>query len=265
MTPANTQSVLMQIQPTILRFTKMLSSVLQLEVEIVDATMTRVAGTGPYGKFFGRKLNSNSCSSKDNCKEKAFLGTPILFQGNCIGVISLVAFTQEQQERIKDNLHEFSDYVRHISNIFVSKLLESQGGNDGASKILLSLIENMDQGVLVLDENNQAQFANATALKQLNAINEQVIGKTFNIRPLTYQQNYLSGHLQHIVAFDQHQELIIGQLHDIQDHQLFLMAFHQSHSPMNVELNPDDPRIEHLVGECRPMRNLKRLISRIAP
>ncbi|AKM46719.1 MULTISPECIES: sigma-54 interaction domain-containing protein [Edwardsiella] len=290
MTPANTQSVLMQIQPTILRFTKMLSSVLQLEVEIVDATMTRVAGTGPYGKFFGRKLNSNSrllryvldtkqekvvirsrfdpvcegCNSKDNCKEKAFLGTPILFQGNCIGVISLVAFTQEQQERIKDNLHEFSDYVRHISNIFVSKLLESQGGNDGVSKILLSLIENMDQGVLVLDENNQAQFANATALKQLNAINEQVIGKTFNIRPLTYQQNYLSGHLQHIVAFDQHQELIIGQLHDIQDHQLFLMTFHQSHSPMNVELNPDDPRIEHLVGECRPMRNLKRLISRIA-
>ncbi|SPW31231.1 Uncharacterised protein [Edwardsiella tarda] len=60
MTSANTQSVLMQIQPIILRFTKMLSSVLQLEVEIVDAAMTRVAGTGPYGKFFGRKLNSNS-------------------------------------------------------------------------------------------------------------------------------------------------------------------------------------------------------------
>jgi transcriptional regulator with PAS, ATPase and Fis domain len=60
MTPVNSQSILMQIQPTILRFTKMLASVLQLEVEIVDANMTRVSGTGPYGKFFGRKLNSNS-------------------------------------------------------------------------------------------------------------------------------------------------------------------------------------------------------------
>ncbi|MGQ7182757.1 hypothetical protein ACUOA5_51980, partial [Escherichia coli] len=33
---ATTQSVLMQIQPTIQRFARMLASVLQLEVEIVD-------------------------------------------------------------------------------------------------------------------------------------------------------------------------------------------------------------------------------------
>lgn len=291
MTPINSQSILMQIQPTILRFTKMLASVLQLEVEIVDANMTRVSGTGPYGKFFGRKLNSNSrllryvldtkqekvvihsrfdpvcegCTSKDSCKEKAFLGIPIIFQNACIGVISLVAFTPEQQERIKDNIHEFSDYVRHISNLFVSKLLENQGGSDGINKILMSLIENMDQGVLVIDNENKAKFANPTALKQLNATQEQIIGKTFNIRPLTFQQNYTSGHLQHIISFDEQQELIIGQLHDIQDHQLFLMAFHQSHSPMNVDFNPDDPRIEHLVGECRPIRILKRLITRVAP
>ena len=53
-------SVLQQIQPTILRFTKMLASVLQLEVEIVDADMIRISGTGPYDKFVGRKLSSNS-------------------------------------------------------------------------------------------------------------------------------------------------------------------------------------------------------------
>lgn len=106
MTPVNAQSILMQIQPTILRFTKMLASVLQLEVEIVDANMTRVSGTGPYGKFFGRKLNSNSrllryvldtkqekllsihdsirfataAPAKTAAKKKPFLGSPLFFK-----------------------------------------------------------------------------------------------------------------------------------------------------------------------------------------
>lgn len=48
---ATTQSVLMQIQPTIQRFARMLASVLQLEVEIVDENLCRVAGTGAYGSF----------------------------------------------------------------------------------------------------------------------------------------------------------------------------------------------------------------------
>ncbi len=61
MIPSNSLSVLMQIQPTIQRFARMLSSVLQLEVEIVDNTLCRVAGTGAYGKFpRGEKLNTDS-------------------------------------------------------------------------------------------------------------------------------------------------------------------------------------------------------------
>ncbi|HGJ5873818.1 MAG TPA: hypothetical protein ACHBY4_08600 [Arsenophonus apicola] len=42
----SSQSALMRIQPTILRFTKVLSRVLQLEVEIVDGALRRVAGSG---------------------------------------------------------------------------------------------------------------------------------------------------------------------------------------------------------------------------
>ncbi|MGL5201820.1 MAG: AAA family ATPase, partial [Aeromonas veronii] len=103
MRSVSNQCLLMQIQPTILRFAKMLASVLQLEVEIVDADMVRVAGTGPYGKFFGRQLEGDSrllryvidnqrekivthtsddpvcdgCTCKESCRERAFLGVPI--------------------------------------------------------------------------------------------------------------------------------------------------------------------------------------------
>ncbi|EFK5332177.1 sigma-54-dependent transcriptional regulator [Escherichia coli] len=288
---ATTQSVLMQIQPTIQRFARMLASVLQLEVEIVDENLCRVAGTGAYGKFLGRQLSGNSrllrhvletktekvvtqsrfdplcegCDSKENCREKAFLGTPVILQDRCVGVISLIAVTHEQQEHISDNLREFSDYVRHISTIFVSKLLEDQGPGDNISKIFATMIDNMDQGVLVVDDENRVQFVNQTALKTLGVVQNNIIGKPIRFRPLTFGSNFTHGHMQHIVSWDDKSELIIGQLHNIQGRQLFLMAFHQSHTSFSVANAPDEPHIEQLVGECRVMRQLKRLISRIAP
>lgn len=288
---ATTQSVLMQIQPTIQRFARMLASVLQLEVEIVDENLCRVAGTGAYGKFLGRQLSGNSrllrhvletktekvvtqsrfdplcegCDSKENCREKAFLGTPVILQERCVGVISLIAVTHEQQEHISDNLREFSDYVRHISTIFVSKLLEDQGPGDNISKIFATMIDNMDQGVLVVDADNRVQFVNQTALKTLGVVQNNIIGKPVRFRPLTFESDFTHGHMQHIVSWDDKSELIIGQLHNIQGRQLFLMAFHQSHTSFSVANAPDEPHIEQLVGECRVMRQLKRLISRIAP
>lgn len=288
---ATTQSVLMQIQPTIQRFARMLASVLQLEVEIVDENLCRVAGTGAYGKFLGRQLSGNSrllrhvletktekvvtqsrfdplcegCDSKENCREKAFLGTPVILQDRCVGVISLIAVTHEQQEHISDNLREFSDYVRHISTIFVSKLLEDQGPGDNISKIFATMIDNMDQGVLVVDDKSRVQFVNQTALKTLGVVQNNIIGKPIRFRPLTFESNFTHGHMQHIVSWDDKSELIIGQLHNIQGRQLFLMAFHQSHTSFSVANAPDEPHIEQLVGECRVMRQLKRLISRIAP
>ncbi|RZM93690.1 sigma-54-dependent transcriptional regulator [Escherichia sp. E14V7] len=288
---ANTQSVLMQIQPTIQRFARMLASVLQLEVEIVDENLCRVAGTGAYGKFLGRQLSGNSrllryvletktekvvthsrfdplcegCDSKESCREKAFLGTPVILQDRCVGVISLIAVTHEQQEHISDNLREFSDYVRHISTIFVSKLLEDQGPGDNISKIFATMIDNMDQGVLVIDEENRVQFVNQTALKTLGVVQNNMVGKLIRFRPLTFESNFTHGHMQHIVSWDDKSELIIGQLHNIQGRQLFLMAFHQSHTSFSVANASDEPHIEQLVGECRVMRQLKRLISRIAP
>ncbi|WP_439835796.1 sigma 54-interacting transcriptional regulator [Aeromonas enteropelogenes] len=285
----NTPCLLMQIQPTILRFAKMLASVLQLEVEIVDDNLVRVAGTGPYGKFFGRQLEGDSrllryvienqrekivthtsddpvcdgCSCKESCRERAFLGIPIMVEERCIGVISLVAFNPEQQERLSNNLQDVCDYVRHISAIFVAKLFDSHGLSDGVNKVFLDLMANMDQGCLLLDDKSQVRYANEVALKQLGCKQEQLLGRELGIRPLTFAQHGRNGHLQHIITLEDRQELIIGQLHHVQGQQLFLMAFHQSHSGQVRE--PDaDHCIEQLIGESKPMRTLKRLLHRIA-
>ncbi|MDX1302128.1 sigma 54-interacting transcriptional regulator [Photobacterium sp.] len=282
------QSELMQLQPTILRFTQMLSAVLQLDAEVVDADLVRIAGTGPYSKFFGKKLNTTSrifryilethqekvvvksrtdpicdgCSNKESCRETAFLGVPIMIEDRCIGVISLVAFTEESREKIKENVQLFSDYIRHISQIFVSKVLESGDNDNGLSKVFTSLIENMDQGVLVLDDNNRVKYGNDPALNNLNISRDGLAHIAVNIQPLSFHNNELKGHQQHIISLGERQELVVGQFHDIQGHQLFLMAFYQPNTSFEIGKPPQ--QLRSVIGECKQMQTLKTLISRIA-
>ncbi|WP_375748991.1 sigma 54-interacting transcriptional regulator [Vibrio sp. HN007] len=283
------QSELMQLQPTIMRFTKMLSAVLQLDAEVVDADLVRIAGTGPYSKFVGKKINTSSrifryilethrekvvvksrtdpicegCQSKDTCRETAFLGVPIMSEDRCIGVVSLVAFTEESQERIKDNVQLFSDYIQHIAQIVVAKVHEGNSEqNGGLDEVFTSLIENMDQGVLVLDGNSRVKYGNQPALKNLNIELEELSQIEVNIQPLSMHNNELKGHQQHIVSLGERQELVVGQFHNAGGHQLFLMAFYQPNKSFVV--NEPQPQFTSVIGECKKMKQLKTMIARIA-
>ncbi|UJF18277.1 sigma 54-interacting transcriptional regulator [Vibrio sp. SS-MA-C1-2] len=282
-------SELMKLQPTILHFTKMLSLVLKVDIEIIDSDLVRVAGTGPYGKNFGQKLNTSSrlfryvldtkeekvvikpridalctdCKDQGCCKESAFLGVPILMNERCIGVISLVAFTAKQQAHIRDNVQTFSSYVRHIAQVFVTNIIEDNKGNTPIDSLFISLIENMDQGVLVLNDNNFVQFGNQKALDILNLTSEKINSTPINITSASIDNHDLEGHQQHVIAFDDHQELVLGLFHNIQGQKLFLMAFNQPNNAVKTDL-PKALKFDSVIGECQQMQAIKRLIGRIA-
>lgn len=75
-------------------------------------------------------------------------------------------------------------------------------GGDNISKIFATMIDNMDQGVLVVDDENRVQFVNQTALKTLGVVQNNIIGKPIRFRPLTFESNFTHGHMQHIVSWD---------------------------------------------------------------
>ncbi|WP_235426944.1 GAF domain-containing protein [Cohnella kolymensis] len=105
-----------------------ISSALQIETEIVDDTMTIIAGTGKYktlinmkeengeieaGYLYGRVLQTDQSYfiedarsdlsydpsvSAGETEEMAELCTPIHYNGNVIGVIGLIAFNETQKK-----------------------------------------------------------------------------------------------------------------------------------------------------------------------
>ncbi|BDM64886.1 putative sigma-54-dependent transcriptional regulator YgeV [Shewanella sp. NFH-SH190041] len=281
-------SELMKLQPTILKFTQMLASVLKLDAEVVDENLVRVAGTGRYSRCLGEKPHTGSgifqhilethqekvvdsaaqdpvcadCPNKSDCQETAFLGVPIMVAERCIGVISIVAFDEASRTRIKENVALFSDYIRHISQIFVAKIADSRHAKSPVDTVLVNLIENMDQGVLVLDKQNRVKFGNKPALKHLEITEDELEHSQVDIRPI-YLDNNLKGYQQHIIAFGKEEKLLVGQFHEANNNQLFLMAFHQNKSTTTISGHLQS-RVDKVIGESEKMRQLKVLLSRIS-
>jgi transcriptional regulator with PAS, ATPase and Fis domain len=283
-------SVLQAIQPTIVRFTKMLAGVLHLEVEIVDADRVRIAGTGPYAAAIGQKAGHDSCllrhvltarqekvilqsrvdpfcrdcADVSVCTERACVGIPIVAQNQCVGAISLMALSPESRARVREHSREITEYVQHVLNLFVAKIIDNRVSSDVQDKLLLTLLEQMDQGVVLLDENERVCLINPPALAQFDCSQEKILGRLLSIRSCVDYELPPPGHLQYVVSFANRQEIIVGQLHKAGDRQLFLLAFHQSHPSVSPSRATDDPRISHIIGESAPMRALKALLTRVA-
>ncbi|OSM95681.1 MULTISPECIES: sigma-54 interaction domain-containing protein [Lonsdalea] len=280
---------LMNLQPTITHFTQMLSQVLGLEVEIVDNRLLRVAGSGPYRSRIGHppehrhllqyvvdhkkeKVVIHSrhdpvcrrCGEFGRCGELAFLGLPVMHEGVCLGVISLAAITPEQQRRLQENIDVFSDYVRHVSSLLMANLTKSPAARHDMDALFTTLINSMDQGILALDEHGMMTFANQNALTLLNARRETLAQGPIAIRPLVASKDFANGNAQHVVAFANRQEVVIGQHHRGNALQLFLFAFHQSERPAPIDAADSEPRIGPFIGHAPAIQTLKQRIARFA-
>ncbi|MGF1692612.1 sigma-54 interaction domain-containing protein [Photobacterium kagoshimensis] len=185
-----------------------------------------------------------------------------MIEDRCLGVISLVAFTEDSRERIKDNVQLFSDYVKHIAQIVVSKVVEKNSKNKGLDEVFTHLIENMDQGVLVLDENNRVKYGNQPALNNLNIKQDALYDLEIKIRSLSLHNNEIKSHQQHIISQGEWQKLIVGQFYNTQGQQLFLMAYHQPNSDFTIQ--DHGSLLSTVIGESPKMRQLKKMITRVA-
>lgn len=141
-------SALTNIQNFVQECALAISEVLEIEVTIMDEYGVRIGGTGKYsgnigeliplGSYFQSVLQEGrpgsicdaqkqpqceTCVNKDTCMELATMGFPILKQGRPVGVIGLIAFTEEQRIKMLDFSPKLVSFLRHMSSLLESKLL----------------------------------------------------------------------------------------------------------------------------------------------
>ncbi|WP_435928100.1 sigma-54 interaction domain-containing protein [Dryocola sp. BD613] len=282
--PADSLSILMMIQKTVQHFAALLANVLHLEVEVVDSTLHRIAGTGPYSQQLGKIPESNTlllsevigkrhevvifdsrrnplclaCNQRESCKERGFVGVPVLYKQLCLGVISLVAVNNEQLRHLREHTSMFIEYIRHISTLLVANITELQKKERRIDPLLAFLARGTEQGVIIFDEQQRIIFINESARGQLHIKSDPLLQPAI-ISPLSTKDN---DEQEITLCLDETCWRLCGRWHESDRGALLILS--RCQNQMDDSREQETPVIKNLIGNSRVIRTLKALIGRIA-
>ncbi|WP_026478521.1 sigma-54-dependent Fis family transcriptional regulator [Alkaliphilus transvaalensis] len=187
---------LVDIKRDVENIAEAIASVMGVEVTIVDEELHRVAGTGGYSFSKGEKVDGNSvfrhvlesskgyiiedpitdqvclkCGAKENCKEFGEVCTPIIINGRVLGVIGLIAFTQEQKEKLFADTGSLMEFLQRMADLIAVKLLEKEKHEDLqlTTKKLEIVIDSLEEGIIAVDANGEISNYNNIANKMFRS------------------------------------------------------------------------------------------------
>lgn len=189
-------SILLEIQETVMKYADIMSKIAQVEVEVVDKNLYRVAGTGLFkqhvnedmaqeGYVYEHLLRTGSveiiynpgkeqlcqkCPKKDSCSEEIEISMPIRLGGEIIGVIGLVGSSLEQKERVLSNEKMYLELLEQIADFIAVKAGELTESKKRAVLLdaLDCVINHVEKGILILGGDNVVTMANEPAKRQLS-------------------------------------------------------------------------------------------------
>ncbi|OLN32699.1 sigma-54-dependent Fis family transcriptional regulator [Desulfosporosinus metallidurans] len=191
---------LRDIKSTVQQTADAIAAALKIEVEIADADLIRVAGTGKYksrcgypmddGFVYGHVMKTGvpviidnpgfnelcqPCPCRGNCLEYAEVAIPIRSEDQIIGVIGLVSFDEEQTKRLMDNKQSLLLFLEKMADLLVGKVVENQQNHEREllTNQLLTVLNLLHDGILLINDQQQVTHFNTHAGKLLDIDAEQ--------------------------------------------------------------------------------------------
>lgn len=195
---------LQSIKDTVEQIAEVIAMVLGIEVSIIDQKGARLYVTGSYkdsiepyvslDSVFSEVLEGKTdravtdklqsmtcrdCSYREHCMELANLCAPITVEGEILGLISLIAFEDDQRQRLVDNQEAYRQFIEKMANFLESKMIEEQWKHRiSVQKLQLEAILNgVDEGIISVNAKGDILFINDNAEKLLGKREKALIGK----------------------------------------------------------------------------------------
>lgn len=186
-----------------------ISAIVELETVIVDEMLTVVAGTGRFNKrvglkeeggdlhagyVYGRVITEGkpeivedapndprydpSVNFGTTC-ELAEICCPIIGQGKTLGVIGLVAVTEDQRQYLLSRKHQFLEFVIRMAQLLASNAIEAEilQNITVVSNQLRTIIESVDNGILAVDNRGTIMHCNRIGANLIRRNRRDIIGK----------------------------------------------------------------------------------------
>lgn len=231
-------SILLEIQETVTKYAEIMSKVAQVEVEVVDRNLFRVAGTGIFeehvnedmsaeGHVYNHVINTRSteiiynpgkeqlcqdCPKKDICKEEIEISMPLILEKHVIGVIGLVGSTKLQKELILSNEKMYLDLLQQIADFIVVKAAEVREMKNRSVLLgtLDCIINHIERGIIIVDNDSIITMANDSAKRQLS--HETLEGHLAKITPTGDNLNHQN---EYIMILNDKEYYVMGHFYDL--------------------------------------------------
>ena len=288
-------SFLKKIQSHVKEYAKIIASVVECEVEIVDDQMVRVAGTGVFEKeeneisqgaiYQDVLLTGKShvienpsthplckeCKIKSRCHEKLEISAPILYKNKVIGVIGLVCLTDKIKNKVLKNIDSHLRFTEQISDFISGKIFEFEDAIEKKERmdILSQIMNNFDKCVLVIDYDGKIIDANDAAIRELK------VGKDFrnNSRNINIikKNEVIFGKDVFSAEIEKRKYTLVGTLLPIssftnKEYKIFLFnnysKTNEEISKITVAANPIN--IDDIIGNSDAVLKLKDKIKKVA-
>ena len=190
------------------KYSEIVSKVINIDVEIMDSSFTRIAGTGTLKEKVGLNMKDEShiyhqvlktkktiiifepredthcftCQKKDLCKEELEISTPIIYQDEVIGVIGLICFEKdkkydfiEKKDLYIQFLEQISKFISYKVYVYLSSLQLKRD-----NEILSNIIDRVQDIIILTNRKNEIELINKKGKNILGAIykDEKIILKT---------------------------------------------------------------------------------------
>ena len=189
------------------KYSEVVSKVVNIDVEVMDSSFVRIAGTGNLEEKVGLSMRKEShiyhqvlkykktiiilnprkdphcsnCPNKSLCKEELEISTPIIYQDEVIGVIGLICFEKNKKYDffIKKDLYiqfleQIAEFISYKVYVYFSSLQLKRD-----NEILNSIIDRVQDIIILTNRKNQIELINKKGINVLGKIdkNEKIVLK----------------------------------------------------------------------------------------
>jgi PAS domain S-box-containing protein len=281
-----------------------MADVVEIEITIFDDKLQRIAGTGRHRNEVGRKIPHTAafakalamgipifvfnpptddackqCSLQDKCSEVANIAFPIINDGLVKGVIALIAFNEEQRQRLMYQQKSYSRFLTKLAELICSKLQEKKANADlvQASRSLETIMSSLPDGVIFTDAKGMVVSDNPAARKilglQLDALRGQNLNAIDPLHPLlqTLNDGYaisnkeisrdVKGKNRHYLCSTQpiyHEGIIVGAIAYLKDYESVRIIVNE------VEGHNNFMTFDHIIGSHPSLLAVIERATRVA-
>jgi transcriptional regulator with PAS, ATPase and Fis domain len=186
-----------------------ISAIIELDTIIIDENLIVVAGTGRFkkrvgtkeeggdlnaGYLYGRVITNGKAEivedasndptydpsvQKGTAEELAEICCPIIGHDIVLGVIGLVAVTEEQRQYLLSRKGRFLEFVLRMGHLLASNAIEADAHQNNIiiTRQLRTIIESIDNAMLSVDNNGTIMQCNELGANLIRRKKRNIIGK----------------------------------------------------------------------------------------